>query len=29
MKKIDKIVTVSEIVLGIVWCVCISFIATT
>lgn len=28
MKKIDKIVTVSEIVLGIAWCVCISLIAT-
>lgn len=29
MKKIDKIVTISEIVLGIAWCVCISLIATT
>lgn len=29
MKKIDKIVTISEIVLGIAWCVCISVIATT
>lgn len=29
MKKIDKIVTVSEIVIGIAWCVCISLIATT
>lgn len=28
MKKIDKIVTISEIVLGIAWCVCISMIAT-
>ena len=28
MKKIDKIVTVSEIVIGIAWCVCISLIAT-
>lgn len=29
MKKIDKIITVSEIVLGITWCICISLIATT
>lgn len=29
MKKIDKIVTISEIVIGIAWCVCISVIATT
>ncbi len=29
MKKIDKIVTISEIVIGIAWCVCISLIATT
>ncbi len=29
MKTIDKIVTVSEIALGIAWCVCISLIATT
>lgn len=29
MKKIDKIVTISEIVLGIAWCVCISMVATT
>ena len=29
MKKIDKIVTISEIVIGIAWCVCISMIATT
>lgn len=29
MKTIDKIVTVSEIVLGIAWCVCVSLIATT
>jgi len=29
MKTIDKIVTVSEIALGIVWCVCVSLIAST
>lgn len=29
MKKIDKIVTVAEIVLGIAWCVCVSFVTTT
>lgn len=29
MKKIDKVVTVAEIVLGIAWCVCISLVSTT
>lgn len=29
MKKIDKVVTVAEIVLGISWCVCISLVSTT
>lgn len=29
MKNIDRIVTVSEIVLGIAWCVCVSLCATT
>lgn len=29
VKNIDRIVTVSEIVLGIAWCVCVSLSATT
>lgn len=29
MKNIDRIVTVSEIVLGIAWCVYVSLSATT
>lgn len=29
MKNIDRIVTVSEIMLGIAWCVCVSLMTTT